>query len=89
MIKLFVLMFCQLFLITLSSRFANRGQWVYQFFISFLVGVLWMTVFKDLLTLIDQPYAIYAYALGSACGGVTGIVVHKRWLSTKKESKEW
>jgi drug/metabolite transporter (DMT)-like permease len=89
MIKLFVLMFLQLFLITLSSRFANRGQWVYQFFISFFIGILWVTVFKDLLSLLDDPLAIYSYALGSACGGVAGILVHKRFLSTKKESKEW
>lgn len=89
MIKLFVMMFLQLFLITLSSRFTNRGQWVYQFFVSFLVGVLWVTVFKDLLSLINEPYAIYAYSLGSAFGGVVGIVVHKKFLSTKRESKEW
>lgn len=89
MVKLFVLMFLQLFLVTLSSRFANRGQYVPQFFISFFIGILWITVFKDLLSLINEPYAIYAYALGSACGGVVGILVHKRWLSTKRESKEW
>lgn len=89
MVKLFIFSFAQLFLVTCSSRFANRGQWVYQFFISFLIGVLWITIFRDLLKLIDEPYAWFFYSFGSALGGVTGIVVHKRWLSTKRESKEW
>lgn len=89
MLRLFILMVLQVFLITVSSRVTNRGQVHLQFFVSFFIGILWCTVFRDLLTLINQPYAIYVYSLGSACGGILGIMVHKRWLSTKKESKEW
>lgn len=89
MIKLFFMMFVQLFLVTMSSRFSNRGQYIHQFFVSFFIGIMWCGVFKDLLTLINEPYAILYYSLGSSLGAICGIAFHKRFLPTKKEVDKW
>ena len=82
--KLFGLMFVQLFLLSLHSRFANRAQYVPQFIVSMLTGFVYCNVFRELVVNVQSWTAIFQYSLGAACGGAFGVWVHRRFFKREE-----
>lgn len=83
--KLFVLMFVQLFLLSLHSRFANRAQYLPQFIVSMLTWFVYCNVFAELQLHITDWYAMVAYSLGAASGGAFGVWVHRRFFPMEEK----
>lgn len=84
MIKLFLVAYLQLLLLTIHSRLANRCQYVGMVITSITVGILYTSTFRQLMASIDDPLAIASYITGTTLGGITGAWLHNKYSKEKK-----
>lgn len=84
MIKIALLSYLQLLLLTVHSRFLNTKNYAGMMVTNVLVAVIYCTMFRYLTQFIDDPYTIVAYAIGTTFGGASGVWLHTRY-SRRKE----
>ena len=83
MITVILLSYFQLLLLTIHSRFLNRGQYVGMMVTNIVIAVIYCTMFKTLREDVDDPWTIVAYAIGTTLGGISGVWLHKHFFKEK------
>lgn len=85
MIKLFLLVYLQILLLTAHSRLANRCEYRGMVVVGSIIGVLYFSLFKQIYVMMDEPYAIWIYTTGSVCGALSGAWLHNRLARRNKD----
>jgi len=85
MLKIAILSYFQLLLLTFHSRCLNTRNYAGMAITNILVAGLYCTMFKNLMQNIDDPMTIVAYATGTTLGGISGVWLHHRFLKEKEK----
>lgn len=83
MLKILLLSYFQLLLLTFHSRCLNTRNYAGMAITNVFIAAIYCTMFKNFLQHIEDPYTIVAYATGTTLGGLSGVWLHHRFLKEK------
>lgn len=84
----FALSFLHLFFVTQQTRNATQSRYKAYAITAILTALSWGFALKKLNANNFDIILLFIYGLGNACGGIAGILFHKK-TTKKKDIDEW
>lgn len=87
MLKIMLLSYFQLLLLTVHSRCLNTRNYAGMMLTNVFIAVIYCTMFRYLTQAINDPWTIVAYATGTTFGGISGVWLHHRFVKERQDEK--